>query len=126
MTGGPDEAPAPRDATAPDPEVAPPGSAGETTLPGDPAHPNPEAAPAGAAGERTLPPDPGAYDSERNVHARARGLAAPYIAGGRDPDPEEGRREERFYGRLLLLMVVVIVLAGFVLGIIANLVTGGG
>jgi hypothetical protein len=65
-----------------------------------------------------LPPDPEAYDSERNAHARARGLAAPYIAGGRDPDPEAGRREERFYGRLLLIMVGVIVASGFVLGII--------
>jgi hypothetical protein len=69
-----------------------------------------------------LPPDPEAYDSERNAHARARGLAAPYIAGGRDPDPEAGRREERFYGRLLLIMVGVIVASGFVLGIIANII----
>jgi hypothetical protein len=69
-----------------------------------------------------LPPDPEAYDSERNAHARARGLAAPYIAGGRDPDPDAGRREERFYGRLLLIMVVVIVASGFVLGIIANVI----
>ena len=53
----------------------------------------------------TLTPDPEAYDEVRNQHARARGLSAPYIAGGRDPDPEKGRREERFYGRLLLAMV---------------------
>ena len=69
-----------------------------------------------------LPPDPEAFDSERNAHARARGLAAPYIAGGRDPDPEAGRREERFYLRLLLIMVGVIVASGFVLGIIANII----
>jgi hypothetical protein len=69
-----------------------------------------------------LPPDPEAYDSERNAHARARGLAAPYIAGGRDPDPEAGRREERFYGRLLLIMVGLIVASGFVLGIVANII----
>lgn len=75
-----------------------------------------------SASSEPLPPDPAAYDSERNASARARGLKAPYIAGGRDPDPEVGRREERFYGRLLLVMVVVIVLAGFVLGIIANIV----
>ena len=68
-----------------------------------------------------LPPDPEAYDSERNEHARARGLAAPYIAGGRDPEPEVGRREERYYVRLLLIMVGLIVLGGFVLGIISNL-----
>ena len=69
-----------------------------------------------------LPPDPAAYDSERNALARARGLAAPYIPGGRDPEPEAGRREERFYGRLLLIMVGVIVAAGFVLGILANII----
>ena len=66
----------------------------------------------------TLPPDPEAYDSVRAQHARARGLAAPYIAGGRDPEPEAGIREERFYGRLLVLMVVAVVLAGFVFGIV--------
>jgi hypothetical protein len=63
-----------------------------------------------------LPPDPEAYDSVRAQHARARGLAAPYIAGGRDPDPEAARREERFYVRLLVIMVVVLVLGGFVVG----------
>jgi hypothetical protein len=69
-----------------------------------------------------LPPDPGAYDSERNAAARARGLAAPYIAGGRDPEPEAGRREERFYLRLLLIMVAAVVAGGFVLGVIANII----
>jgi hypothetical protein len=71
-----------------------------------------------------LPPDPEAYDSERNALARARGLAAPYIAGGRDPEPEASRREERVLLRLLVIMVVVIMLSGFVLGILANLVAG--
>lgn len=84
--------------------------------------PLPAQPPGTSASPEPLPPDPHAYDSERNASARARGLKAPYIAGGRDPDPEVGRREERFYGRLLLVMVVVVVLAGFVLGIIANLV----
>jgi hypothetical protein len=56
------------------------------------------------------------------VQARARGLAAPYIAGGDDPQPETGRREERRYLVLLLVMVVVVVLSGFVLGYIAELV----
>jgi hypothetical protein len=60
-------------------------------------------------------------EEERAASARARGLSAPYIAGGRDPDPDSGLREERFYGRLLLLMVAVIVGAGFILGIVANL-----
>ena len=68
-----------------------------------------------------LPPDPEAYDTERSAHARARGLAAPYIAGGRDPNPEVGRGEERFYLRLLLAMVALIIIAGFVVGIAANL-----
>jgi hypothetical protein len=71
-----------------------------------------------------LPPDPAAYDSPRATGARARGLAAPYIAGGRDPDPEGTRRRERRYVRALIVMVVVIVLAGFVLGIIASLLGG--
>jgi len=72
-----------------------------------------------------LPPDPRAFDEVRNEHARKRGLAAPYIAGGRDPDPEAGRAEERRYLRWLLLMVVVIVLSGFVLGILGNLIAPG-
>jgi hypothetical protein len=66
---------------------------------------------------RPLPPDPVAYDEVRNVHARARGLAAPYIAGGRDPDPEAARREERYYGKLLLGMVAFLIFGGFVIGV---------
>ena len=76
--------------------------------------------------EQSLPPDPEAYDSERSAMARARGLSAPYIAGGRDPDPVAGRHEERFYLRLLLLMVGVIVFGGFILGIAALLLGVGG
>ena len=76
--------------------------------------------------EQSLPPDPQAYDSERSALARARGLSAPYIAGGRDPDPVAGRREERFFLRLLLLMVGVIVFGGFILGIAALLLGVGG
>lgn len=66
-----------------------------------------------------LPPDPTAYDSERSVAARARGLAAPYIPGGRDPDQERADREDRRNLRILLAFVVVIVLAGFVFGVLA-------
>ena len=73
-----------------------------------------------------LPPDREAYDSVRAQHARARGLAAPYIAGGRDPDPDAGRREERFYGRLLVIMVLVLVFGGFVVGVILALLQSGG
>ncbi len=76
--------------------------------------------------DRSLPADPEAYDSPRAVLARQRGLSAPYIAGGRDPQPGEGAREDRYYGRILIIMVVVLILSGFVLGIIANLITGGG
>jgi hypothetical protein len=72
-----------------------------------------------------LPPDPAAYDSPRAAQARARGLSTPYIPGGRDPDADGARREERFYGRLLLAMVLVIVLSGFVLGIVASLAGAG-
>ncbi len=71
-----------------------------------------------------LPPDPEAYDSPRAAQARARGLAAPYIAGGEDPNPEETRRKERPYVLLLIAMTVVVVLAGFVLGVIQNLLGG--
>ena len=68
-----------------------------------------------------IPPDPEAYDHPRGVQARARGLSAPYIPGGRDPDPAAAKAEERRYLRLLLVMVVVVALSGFVLGIVANL-----
>ena len=68
-----------------------------------------------------LPPDPEAYDSPRAAQARARGLDAPYIAGGTDPNPEHGRREERRYAVILIVMIVVVVLSGFVLGVIQNL-----
>lgn len=67
-----------------------------------------------------LPPDPDRYDDPRAELARARGLEAPYIPGGEDPEPEAARREDRFYGRLLVIMVVAIILGGFVLGIVIN------
>lgn len=73
-----------------------------------------------------LPPDPEAYDSPRASMARERGLSAPYIAGGRDPDPAGALHQDRFYVRLLIIMVVILVLAGFVLGIVDNLVTASG
>ena len=76
------------------------------------------------AASSPLPPDPEAYDSPRAVAARRRGLPAPYIAGGVDPDPEPGLREERKYLRLLVWMVVALVLGGFILGIVAAVATG--
>lgn len=63
-----------------------------------------------------LPPDPIEYDSPRAVRARAKGLDAPYIAGGTDPEPGPALAEERRYGKLLVAMVVTIVAAGFVVG----------
>ncbi|HYN70613.1 MAG TPA: hypothetical protein VEX41_10435 [Candidatus Eisenbacteria bacterium] len=78
----------------------------------------------GRVGAPILPADPEAYDAPRAAQARARGLAAPYVAGGRDPDPEIGRQEERFYLRILLVMVVLIVLSGFVLGALSKLLGG--
>ena len=73
-----------------------------------------------------LPPDPIAYDSPRAVRARAKGLEAPYIAGGDDPDPSAGRAEERRYWRILVAMVVIIVASGFVIGTILALVGPAG
>jgi hypothetical protein len=72
----------------------------------------------------SLPPDPEAYDSPRAERARARGLSAPYIPGGRDPDPAGAKREERFYLRVLVAMIVVLVLGAFVLGVVENLIRG--
>jgi hypothetical protein len=69
----------------------------------------------------TVPADPAAYDTERNAAARRRGLAAPYIPGGRDPDAEAAERENRRNVRLLVLFVVAIVAAGFLLGFLAAL-----
>ena len=64
------------------------------------------------------------YDAVRNEHARKRGLAQPYIAGGGDPDLPETLTTERRYTRLLVAMVVGIVALGFILGIAAALITG--
>lgn len=64
-----------------------------------------------------IPPRPDLYDSPRAELARNRGLNAPYIAGGEDPDPARALAVDRYYGRLLVIMVAVIVLAGFVIGI---------
>ena len=71
-----------------------------------------------------LPADPADYDSPRAQIARAKGLEAPYIAGGRDPDPEPGLEEERHYGKLLLWMVLVLMFGGFVIGIALALAFG--
>lgn len=72
-----------------------------------------------------LPPDPAAYDSPRAQRARAKGLKAPYIAGGDDPGIAAARAEERRLWRILLAMVAVIVSAGFVIGIVLALIPPG-
>jgi hypothetical protein len=72
-----------------------------------------------------LPPDPVEYDSPRARIARAKGLEAPYIPGGNDPDPGRGRREERHYGVLLLAMVLGLMFGGFVIGIAITVLAGG-
>lgn len=69
-----------------------------------------------------LPPDPEKYDEPRNVAARRRGLEAPYIAGGEDPELPATLRRERRDVRLLVVMVVGVVLLGFVLGIIGAVI----
>ena len=63
--------------------------------------------------------------TERARRARARGLSAPYIPGGEDPEAESTRRQERFLVRLLIIMVVAIVLAGFAISIVGLILTGG-
>jgi hypothetical protein len=98
-------------------------------VPGQPeqtrsSHAAPAEAPPAEAPRDDLPPDPEAYDSPRATQARARGLNAPYIVGGEDPDPETTRRIERPYVLLLIGMTVVVVLGGFVLGVIQNLLGG--
>jgi hypothetical protein len=70
--------------------------------------------------DEQLPPDPVRYDDPRAELARARGLEAPYIPGGDDPEPKAARQQDRFYGRLLVIMVVAIVLGGFIVGVIIN------
>ena len=68
-----------------------------------------------------LPPDPDAYDAVRNEHARKRGLAQAYIAGGDDPQIDQTLERERPYLRYLVAMAIVIVAAGFLLGIVSAL-----
>ena len=75
---------------------------------------------------QTLPPDPVAYDSPRAVRARQKGLQAPYIAGGDDPDPAAGLAEDRRLVRLLLGMAIAIVASGFIIGTVIALIGPAG
>lgn len=94
---------------------------GAPVMPGGRGRGVPEPPPPEPATPDQPPPNPEAYDSPRASQARARGLKAPYIAGGEDPDPQGARREERRLGLLLIAMIVAVVLLGFVLGIIQNI-----
>ena len=71
-----------------------------------------------------LPPDPVEYDSPRAQIARAKGLEQPYIAGGLDPDPEQGLEDDRHYGKLLVAMVAALMFGGFIIGIALTIATG--
>ncbi len=60
------------------------------------------------------------------MRARAKGLQAPYIAGGEDPDPAAGIAEERRYVRLLVAMAVAIIASGFIIGTVIALIGPAG
>jgi hypothetical protein len=90
-----------------------------TETSGDPAAPAADAA--SVRPYRDLPPV-----TERELAARARGLASAYIEGGDDPDPELTRRKEAKYRRLLIGMIVLIVGSGFVFTILDIASTGLG
>jgi hypothetical protein len=70
---------------------------------------------------RNLPPV-----TERELAARARGLASAYIDGGEDPDIEETRRREAKYWRLLIGMIVIIVGGGLLVTFVGIIVAGNG
>ena len=55
-----------------------------------------------------------------------RGLSSPYPPGWEDPEPEDARREERFYLKLLLGMVLAIIAGGFTVSLIALALGYGG
>lgn len=99
------------------PTGTPPAPAGPGPVTTEPASPEPAA----AEPATELVPDPDAYDAPRAVPARAGGRAAPYIAGGEDPEIDRTRREERRYVRILIAMIAILVLSGFVLGALQKL-----
>ena len=88
------------------------------TEPREPAMPSP-GAPLPSQPIRDLPPV-----TERELAARARGLASAYIDGGDDPDPELTRRQEAKYWRLLYLMLALIV-GSTVIFTILDIASGG-
>ena len=62
--------------------------------------------------------------SPRAQLARARGLSAPYIPGGTDPDAAETAVRERPYMNLLIAMVVAIVGSALLVSIAGLILTG--
>jgi len=70
---------------------------------------------------RDLPPV-----TERELAARARGLASAYIDGGDDPELEATKRREAKYMRLLVGMVALIVGGGLIITIIGLATMGSG
>lgn len=91
----------------------------------DPAATLPAGEPAGAA----LPNPMSAFDYQqattpRAQLARARGLAAPYIPGGLDPDPAATSSRERIYVRLLIALVIVIVGGSVLVSVVGLILTG--
>jgi hypothetical protein len=110
-------------------EIEPPGSVPNDPPPNEsePNQPVPGAAsPTTPGPSPTLPPDPAAYDSPRAVRAREKGLKAPYIAGGDDPDPAAGLAEDRRYVPLLVGMAIAIIASGFVIGTVIALIGPAG
>ena len=80
-----------------------------------------QAIPDGEAAVRDLPPV-----TERELAARARGLASAYIDGGDDPELERTKRQEARYLRLLIGMIVLIVGSSIVITIVGLAVAGAG
>jgi hypothetical protein len=104
--------------------VTDPAPAGATDPAPEPHATDPAPGPRTLAGERGTPGIPRASDdrAERGtpgVPTRPRGLSAPLIPGGQDPDLDETLRRQRPYMRLLIGMVVVIVGGTLVLTILA-------
>jgi hypothetical protein len=77
--------------------------------------------PSTAEPETPWPPE--AFTPRAEI-ARAKGLEAPYIAGGDDPNLEAELAKEQPYVRLLIAMIAVIVVGGFVIGIIGLALSG--
>lgn len=97
----------------------------ETRAPGEPPAEIPDSGRFAGAEPGDDSPGSAAEPTERDLAARARGLSAPYLPGGRDPEYEATQRRERRYLIALVGMVALIVgativltIAGFIVGAI--------